>query len=110
MDNATALQQFEHYLRRRFPDRSTPVHYVSDVRQFQRVCPKPWAEVTRTDVDAFVDSGLAQGWQPATLQRRVAALKVFFAFCADESERPDRPNPVQPERPAPHRGFLGTTG
>ncbi len=41
MDNATALQEFERSLRRRFPDRSTPVHYVSDVRQFQRLCPKP---------------------------------------------------------------------
>ncbi len=32
MDNATALQAFERSLRRRFPDRSTPIHYVSDVR------------------------------------------------------------------------------
>ncbi len=29
MDNATALQEFERSLRRRFPDRSTPVHYVT---------------------------------------------------------------------------------
>jgi integrase/recombinase XerC len=104
MDNTTALQEFERSLRRRFPDRTTPVHYVSDVRQFQRMCPKPWPEVTRADVDAFVDAGLAQGWQPATLQRRVAALKSFFAFCADESDQLDRPNPVQPERHAPRRG------
>ena len=104
MDNTTALQAFERYLRRRFPDRSTPIHYVSDVRQFQRFCPKPWAEVTRADVDGFVDAGLSQGWQPATLQRRVAALRAFFAFCADESGQPDRPNPVQPERHAPRRG------
>jgi hypothetical protein len=39
MDNTTALQAFERSLRRRFLDRSTPVHYVSDVRQFQRFCP-----------------------------------------------------------------------
>ncbi len=58
MDNATALQEFERHLRRRFPDRSTPVHYVSNVRQFQRFCPKPCAEVIRADVDAFVDAGL----------------------------------------------------
>ena len=100
MDNATALQQFEQYLRRRFPDRSTPMHYVSDVRQFQRMCPKPWAEVTRADVDAV----LTEGWRPATLQRRAAALNAFFAFCADASDQPDRPNPVQPERHAPRRG------
>ena len=95
MDNAIALQAFERSLRRRCPDRSTPAHYVSDVRQFQRVCPKPRAEVTRADVDAFVDAGLAQGWQPATLQRRVAALKSFFAFCADESGQPERPDRIR---------------
>jgi site-specific recombinase XerD len=104
MDNTTALQEFERYLRRRFPDRSTPIHYASDVRQFQRACPKPWVEVTRADVDAFVDAGLAQDWRPATLARRVAALRAFFTFCADESGQPDRANPVQPERHAPRRG------
>ncbi len=104
MDNTTALQQFEQHLRRRSPERSTPIHYVSDVRQFQQFCPKPWSEVTRADVEAFVDHGLKQGWKPTTLQRRVAALKVFFDFCADESEQVDRPNPVQPSRHAPRRG------
>jgi integrase/recombinase XerD len=104
MNNATALQKFEQHLRRRSPDRSTPIHYVSDVRQFQQFCPKSWLEVTRADIEAFVDHGLNQGWKPSTLQRRVAALKVFFDFCADESEQLDRPNPVQPSRHAPRRG------
>src|SRR6266498_5817251 len=104
MDNATARMKFEQHLRRRSPDRSTPIHYVSDVRQFQQFCSKPWFEVTRSDIESFVDHGLAQGSPPTTLQRRVAALKVFFDFCADESEQEDRPNPVQPSRHAPRRG------
>jgi site-specific recombinase XerD len=106
MDNTTALRQFEQSLRRRSPDRSTATHYLSDVRQFQRFCPKPWLDVTRADIDAFVDDGQAQGWtlRAATLQRRVAALKVFFEFCAAETESLDRPNPVQPRRHAPKRG------
>lgn len=103
MDNPTALQKFEQHLRRRSPDRSTPLHYLSDLRQFFAVCLKPWADVTRADVDAFVEHGLAQGWKPTTLQRRLAALKVFFAFCADETDQPDRPNPVVLERHAPRR-------
>ncbi len=74
MDNSTARMKFEQHLRRRSPGRSTPIHYVSDVRLFQQFCPKPWSEVTRTDIEAFVDHGLAQGWKPTTLQRRVAAL------------------------------------
>src|SRR6476469_7153568 len=103
MVNATALQTFEQHLRHRSPNRSTPIHYVSDVRQFQQFCSKPWAEVTRVDIEAFVDHGLALSWKPTTLQRRVAALKVFFDFCADESEQEDRSNPVQPSRHAPRR-------
>jgi len=103
MDNATALQKFEQQLRRRSPDRSTRIHYVSDVRQFQQFCPEPWSEVTRTDIEAFVDYRLKQGWKPTTLQRRLAALKVFVDFCADESEQEDRPNPVQRSRHAPRR-------
>src|SRR6266508_2384103 len=96
MDNATARMKFEQHLRRRSPDRSTPIHYVSDVRQFQHLCLKPWSEVTRTDIEAFVDRGLVLGWKPATLQRRVAALKVFFDFCADESEHVFLLIPLQP--------------
>ena len=103
MDNSTARMKFEQHLRRRSPDRSTPIHSVSDVRQFQQFCPKPWFEITRADIEAFVDHGLKQGSPPTTLQRRVAALKVFFDFCADESEQEDRPNPVQPSRHAPRR-------
>jgi hypothetical protein len=49
MDNTTLLQKFEQHLRRRYPDRSTALHYVSDVKQFQKTCAKPWAEVTRAD-------------------------------------------------------------
>ena len=79
MDDETALSEFERYLRRRYPERSTAKHYLSDLRQFRKVCAKPWAEVTPQDLDAFVDYGQQQGWKPATVTRRVAALKTFFA-------------------------------
>lgn len=104
MDNDTALPEFERYLRRRYPERSTAKHYLSDLRQFQKVCAKPWAEVTPQDLDAFVDYGQQQGWKPTTLTRRVAALKTFFEFWAVETSTLERPNPVQPWRHAPKRG------
>ena len=104
MNNSTALQQFKQLLLRRFPGRSTAKHYESDVRLFQRFCLKPWVEVTTADLDAFVDQGHQRGWKPATLQRRVAALKTFFDFCAQETEQFDWPNPVLPSRHAPKRG------
>jgi len=104
MDNETALPEFERYLRRRYPERSTAKHYLSDLRQFRKVCAKPWAEVTPQDIDAFVDYGQQQGWKPATLTRRVAALKTFFEFWAVETNTLEQPNPVQPWRHAPKRG------
>ena len=55
MDNAKALQRFKAYLRRRYPNRRTPIDYVSDVRQFQSSCAKSWDKVTVKDLDRFVD-------------------------------------------------------
>jgi site-specific recombinase XerD len=104
MDDTLCLTQFEHYLTRRSPGRSTAKHYLSDLRQFQKVCPKTWSTITSGDIDAFVDAGQARGWKAATLQRRVAALKVFFDFYADLQQEPDRPNPVQLHTQAPRVG------
>lgn len=93
MDNQEALMRFERYLNRRSPGRSTAKHYVSDVRLFLAGCPKPWTEVTRADIDAFVDHGGEAGWKPATIRRRVAALKAFFDFPGqDRLCRGDRPS------------------
>jgi site-specific recombinase XerD len=103
MDNPSAVEQFERHLQRRYPERSTAKHYLSDLRVFHAGCPKPWKAVTPTDIDTFVDYGRAQGWKPATLARRVAALKAFFEFCAVETEGWEQPNPVQPRRHTPKR-------
>ena len=37
MDNETALPEFECYLRRRYSERGTAKHYLSDLRQFRKV-------------------------------------------------------------------------
>lgn len=104
MENTVAVAQFERYLQRRYPERSTAKHYVSDVHVFQAWCVKPWGEVTARDIDGFVDEGRARGWQATTLARRVAALKAFFEFCAMETEGWEGSNPVQAPRHAPKRG------
>ena len=104
MDNATAKEQFERHLQRRYPERSTAKHYLSDLRQFEKVCSKPWSEVTTQDIDAFVDYGQGHEWKPATVRRRVAALKTFFEFYAEEMDTLEQPNPVQPWRQSPKRG------
>jgi len=95
MDKEEALQRFRAYLERRFCGRRTPVDYVSDVRQFQRVCPKPWYEVTVADVDAFVDGMHEAALKPATVKRRVTALKAYFDLVAEEEGLLTQENPAR---------------
>jgi site-specific recombinase XerD len=98
MDHEEGIAQFRQYLYRRFPGRRTVIDYVSDVRQFVAVCDKPWRNVTLHDIDAFVDQQRESGLRPATIQRRVAALKTFFDFLAEESGDLGWPNPVHYRR------------
>jgi integrase/recombinase XerC len=95
-----AIACFERYLQRRFPDRRTPIDYLSDVRLFARTCEKPWREVTMQDIDAFVDQQRQAGRRPATVKRRVAALKTFFDCLAEETGELAWPNPVRFKRHA----------
>jgi site-specific recombinase XerD len=103
MDKQESLTKFEKYLRRRFPGRRTPVDYLSDLRQFMAVCQKPWREVSMQDMDDFVDRQRAKGLELATVNRRVAALKTFFDFLAEESGDLSWPNPVRFKRHAGKR-------
>ena len=103
MEREESLQRFAQYLHRRFPDRRTAIDYLSDVRQFAHSCPKAWREVTMQDIDAFVDQQRQQGLASATIHRRVAALKTFFDFVAEETGDLAWPNPVRFKR---HAGKL----
>ena len=94
------IEKFAQYLKRRAPGRRTAVDYVCDVRQFAVICIKPWREVTMHDIDAFVDRQRHQGLSPATIKRRVAGLKVFFDFLAEENDDLSWPNPVRFKRHA----------
>jgi site-specific recombinase XerD len=100
MNRDEDIANFERYLQRRFPQRRTPVDYVSDVRLFARACGKPWREIGLHDIDAFVDQQRQAGRSPATVKRRVAALKTFFDFLAEERNELDWPNPVRFKRHA----------
>jgi site-specific recombinase XerD len=100
MDQLGDIQRFKQYLERRFPGRRTATDYVSDVRQFVAMCQKPWREVTMHDIDHFVDEQRAAQLKPATVKRRVAALKTFFDFLAEDSGDLSWPNPVRFKRHA----------
>ena len=100
LTNDAWLQRFEAYLKRRFPDRSTAKHYLSDLRLFVQHHPDPLCRVGVRDIDAFVDQQHTLNRSLATVQRRVATLRTFFNFMAEEMEQPERPNPVSMRRHA----------
>jgi site-specific recombinase XerD len=95
-----AIERFKQYLQRRAPERRTAIDYISDVRQFAAFCPKAWTDVTMHDIDAFVDHQRQARLGPATIKRRVAGLKVFFDFLAEDSGDLSWPNPVRFKRHA----------
>jgi site-specific recombinase XerD len=95
-----AIERFKQYLQRRAPERRTAIDYVSDVRQFAAFCPKIWTDVTMHEIDAFVDDQRQAKLGPATIKRRVAGLKVFFDFLAEDSGNLAWPNPVRFKRHA----------
>ena len=99
-----SYQKFEQYLQRRFPDRRTAKDYLSDLRQFRIVCQKEWREVSMHDIDVFVNQPRTQGLKQTTINRRVAALKTFFDFLAEETDDLNWPNPVRFKRHAGKRG------
>ena len=103
MERNASLAEFELYLQRRFPGRRTSIDYVGDIRQFMAFCPKPWREVTMQDMDAFVHQQRQAGLKQSTVNRRVAALKTFFDFLAEESGDLSWPNPVRFQRHAGKR-------
>jgi site-specific recombinase XerD len=92
--NEAWLEQFKAYLQRRFPDRSTAKHYLSDMRSFLAEYSGSLLEVKRADIDNYIDEQRRQGMAAATVKRRAAALKTFFDFVAEEVGEVGRENPV----------------
>jgi len=88
------IREFERYLNRRYPGSSTVKHYVNDLQLFQRFVDKPPREVTRLDIDRLVEDQQARGLSATTVNRRLACLRHFFEFLADQADDDTWANPV----------------
>ena len=92
------IDGFEKYWRRRKPGTSTAVHYSSDVRIFFK-----WAfglspeTITVHDVDRFIEWQQSIGRAPATIRRRLIALRMFYDYLAYTCDQ-EVPNPIVPRR------------
>jgi site-specific recombinase XerD len=92
------IEDFRKYWRRRKPSSSTAIHYSSDVHIFFK-----WAEgrspdaVTVHDVDRFIVRQQSLGHAPATITRRLIALRMFYDYLAYARDQAVE-NPVVPRR------------
>ena len=93
-----SINQFEGYIKSRYPNSTTARHYVHDLHQFNRLIGKPARAITREDVDRFVEDQLGRGLAATTVNRRLAALREFFEYLAEESQDEEWPNPVNWKR------------
>lgn len=95
------VASFAEDLASRFPDTSTALHYVSDIKVFLRWFDRPLGEVQRPDIDRFIVWQQMLGRARATINRRLVALRMWFEFLADRAHddgEPGLPNPVHPRR------------
>jgi site-specific recombinase XerD len=102
-----AHHRFEQYIEHRYGQSTTPRSHTSDRDIFPGTTGDKQPEaIAALDVDVFIDSQLADGMSPITLNRRLATVYTFFEYLA--SECPDRPwpNPVIGRRHKVKRGSL----
>ena len=89
------IAQFKVYLTRKYPDRSTTKHYMSDLTIFQQfmgeVSPRM---ITAKAIAQFVQAQSQQGLKAATINRRLSAISSFFDYLIETSEDDNWSNPV----------------
>jgi site-specific recombinase XerD len=90
----TAMDRFRLYLERRQFSAHTIASYTWDLRLFFREVAVPLAQVSFRDVDQFVEHQHHHRRSWATINRRLNALKHFFAYCLDQQLVVG--NPVKP--------------
>ncbi|MGD9148087.1 MAG: tyrosine-type recombinase/integrase, partial [Anaerolineae bacterium] len=73
------------------------MHYRSDVNIFFQWARQAPAAITVHHIDQFIDWQRELGRAPATIQRRLIAIRMFYDYLAYIREE-DVPNPVVPRR------------
>ena len=101
---ATAI--FSRYLYRRYGDRSTAKHYLSDLAIFLRhLGDKALRQVTARDIDSFIDAQHSLSMAATTINRRLATLHTFFECLAAQVPDEVWPNPIHWRRHRVKEGY-----
>ncbi|MFQ5419350.1 MAG: phage integrase N-terminal SAM-like domain-containing protein [Anaerolineae bacterium] len=86
----TDLAAFKKYIDNRYPGRSTSKHYMSDLSIFnQFVGDKKPAEISRKEIDGFVQDQSEQGLKATTINRRLSAISSFYEYIIGAGENDD---------------------
>jgi site-specific recombinase XerD len=74
------LAQFNNWLNCQYHNSSARVHYSSDLALFFSFARKAPAQITPSDVERYTSDSLRKGHRPATINRRLSALRTFYYF------------------------------
>jgi site-specific recombinase XerD len=80
----SAIQQFRAYVQRRHYSPPTRESSTLDLQVFFAVSDEPLERISFREVDRFIDAQHQRGLSPATINRRLYALKHFFDFLNDQ--------------------------
>ena len=95
MNNNEARNEFENYLNRRYGDRSTPKHYMSDFKIFlETLNQKAYDQIDRRDVERFIEQQQKRDLSAATINRRLSCVRTFFELMASLEPETRQANPV----------------
>src|SRR5512143_150965 len=88
-----ALVKYRRFLKRRNYSGHTIKTYMNTLEHFLSWLPRPVAEVTSSQISAYIESLLAQGLTPKTINCRLDSVRGFFTYLSQE-EGTLRLNPV----------------
>jgi site-specific recombinase XerD len=91
------IGRFHKWLRRKNPQATTPRHYTNDLLLFFQWAKKSPAQITVREIDHYIEHCQSLGHAIATINRRLAAIRSFFAFLELTTEVA-LANPVLPRR------------
>jgi site-specific recombinase XerD len=82
--NEEWIEGFSKWLKRKYPHSSTPLHYANDAKLIFGWLKKPALEVRVKDIDGYIQHSQGSGHSIATINRRLATLRVFYDWLSFE--------------------------
>jgi site-specific recombinase XerD len=94
MSEIEVLVKYRRFLKRRNYSTHTIKNYMNTLNHFLRWLQGPVEEVTPQKISAYIDSLLAKGLVPKTINCRLDSVRGFYAYMGREEGIP-LPNPVR---------------